>query len=71
MTLAENLGNPHRAARPNGKALGAVASPPLDVISIRPDFKSRAQAVAAAAAAAAGAVDREARFPATSRQASS
>jgi len=63
VTLAENLGNPHRAARPNGKALGAVASPPLDVISTPPDFKSRAQAVAAVAAAAAGAVDREARFP--------
>ena len=63
MTLAENLGNPHLAARPNGKALGAVSSPPLEVISTAPDFKSRAAAVANVAAANAGAVDREARFP--------
>jgi acyl-CoA dehydrogenase len=63
VTLAENLGNPHRAPRPNGQALGAVTSPPLDVISAPPDFKSRAAAVAAVAAANAGAIDREARFP--------
>jgi acyl-CoA dehydrogenase len=63
VTLAENLGGSHRAARPNGKAPGAVSSPPLNVISTTPDFKSRAQAVANVAAANAGAVDREARFP--------
>jgi acyl-CoA dehydrogenase len=63
VTLAEDLGNPHRAQRPNGKALGAVTSPTLDVISAPPDFKRSAAAVAAEAAANAGAVDREARFP--------
>jgi hypothetical protein len=63
VTLADNLGGSHRAARPNGKALGAVSSPPLNVISTPPDFNSRAQAVASVAAANAGAVDREARFP--------
>jgi acyl-CoA dehydrogenase len=63
VTLAENLGGPRRAARPNGKALDAVSSPPLDVISTTADFKSRAQAAASVAAADAGAVDREARFP--------
>jgi acyl-CoA dehydrogenase len=61
--LAENLGGSPRAARPNGKALGAVASPPLNVVSTAPDLKSRAQAVASVAAAHAGAVDRDARFP--------
>jgi acyl-CoA dehydrogenase len=64
VTLAENFGGSHRAARSsNGKPPGAVSSPPLNVISTAPDFKSRAQAVAALAAADAAAVDREARFP--------
>jgi acyl-CoA dehydrogenase len=63
VTLAENLGRPRRAARPNGKTLDAVSSPPLDIVSKSQDFKSRAQAVAAVAAVHAGAVDREARFP--------
>ena len=65
MTLAEKFGGTRRAARPsNGKRLGAVSSPPLNVISTAPDFKSRAQAVAAVAAADAAGVDRETRFPA-------
>jgi acyl-CoA dehydrogenase len=63
VTLAENIGNSHRATRPNGKALGAVSSPALDVISTAPDFKTRAAAAASVAGANAGAVDREARFP--------
>jgi acyl-CoA dehydrogenase len=63
VTLAEKLGGSHGAAWPNGKALGAVSSPPLNVVSTAPGFKSRAQAVASVAADHAGAVDREARFP--------
>ncbi len=63
MTLAQNLDSSHRAVRPNGKPLGAVSSPPLNVVSAAPDLKSRAQAVAAVAAAHAGAVDRAASFP--------
>jgi acyl-CoA dehydrogenase len=64
VTLAEKFGGPHRAARPSkGKSLGAVSSPPLNVISAAPDFKSRTQVVAAIAGAAAAAVDCEARFP--------
>jgi acyl-CoA dehydrogenase len=63
LTLAENLGGSHRTARPTGKAMDAVSSPPLTVVSTTPGFKSRAQAVASVAAAHAGAVDRDARFP--------
>lgn len=63
MTLAENLGGPHRATRPNGKAQGAASSPSLGVVSGTADFKSRAQAVADVAGANAAAVDRDARFP--------
>jgi acyl-CoA dehydrogenase len=64
VTLAEKFGGPHRTARPsNGKTPGAVSSPPLNVISTTPDFKSRARAVATVAATHAAAVDREARFP--------
>jgi acyl-CoA dehydrogenase len=62
VTLAENLGGPHRAKRPNGKA-PSDSSPSLGVISATADFKGRAQAVAAVAAASATAVDRDARFP--------
>jgi acyl-CoA dehydrogenase len=64
VTLAENLGGSDRAARPNGKTLDAVSSPPLNVVApVRDNLKVRAQAVAAVAAAHADAVDREARFP--------
>ena len=62
MTLAENLGGPHLAKRPNGKA-PSDSVPSLGVISAIADFKGRAQAVAAVAAASATAVDRDARFP--------
>jgi acyl-CoA dehydrogenase len=64
VTVVEKFGGPHRTARPrNGKTLGAASSPPLNVISATPDFKSRARTVATMAAATASAVDREARFP--------
>ena len=41
MTLAESLGGSDRAARPSGKTLDAVSSPPLNVVAPVPDgFKA-------------------------------